>query len=363
MIELAKNDGFFPQILGSMLVADTIFATSLFGESMIFCDTADLEARDKWKSEIREFLACFDLDSANRIYAAIPAGSFATSLPQWANIEDVTTVIVEPEINNATLKPALEFLMKDNYRPLYDFGKLRGRARADFLESFKSFVDEGTRSFAELVQVFNDATLTQIDPETNSFNRLAYEQRFSESRGALSLRHRLGSFLGTCDHRNFKDLIRLVDERLNRQRIGVSVLMAQLYRATVALLTKVDDFAFRGDDLLYWAALLIGWEDRVVQGAAPVAFDALFRAYRAAAALPTQRRTLDAFWGVIAQRASICRLDRVGVARARTIDMLSLNLVKAPGLLPIAPWRDRLRSTLSALCPPGTIDQTEGVEC
>ena len=106
--------------------------------------------------------------------------------------------------------------------------------------------------------------------------------------------------------------------------------MAQLYRATVALLTKVDGLASPGDDLLYWAALLIGWEDRVVQGAAPVAIDALFRAYRAAAALPTHRRTLDAFWGVIAQRASSCGLDRVGVARARTIDMLSLNLVRLP---------------------------------
>ena len=74
--------------------------------------------------------------------------------------------------------------MKDKHKPLYDFARLRGRARVEFRESFKSFVDEGTRSFAELVQVFHDATLTQIDPETNSFNRLAYEQRFSESSGA-----------------------------------------------------------------------------------------------------------------------------------------------------------------------------------
>jgi hypothetical protein len=243
---------------------------------------------------------------------------------------------------------------------LYDFGKLRG-ARAEFQENFKSLVDGRVCSFAELTQVFNDVTLTRIDPATNSFEALAHEQLFSESRGARLLPERLSSFLETRDSWAFKDLIRLVDERLNRQRIEVSVLMVQLYRATIALLTKADDLAFQGDDLLYWAALLIGWEDRVIQGAAPVAFDALCRAYRAAAALPTQRRTLDAFWGVIAQRASIRELDRVGVTRAHTIDKLSANLVKAPAL-PIAPWRDRLRSTLSALCPPGTIDQTESVE-
>ena len=142
---------------------------------MIFRDAADLEARDKWKSEIRELLACFE-DSTNRIYAAIPAGSFATSLPQWNNIESVATLITQPEINNVTLKAALEFLMKDPHKPLYDFAKLRGRARAEFQESFKSFVDEGTRSFAELVQVFNDVTLTRIDPETNSFKGLAHEE-------------------------------------------------------------------------------------------------------------------------------------------------------------------------------------------
>jgi hypothetical protein len=361
MIELAKNDGFQPKTLESESSGRTFFATSLFGALAIVYDAAEVEARPKWKSVITNLVDSFDLDDTNRILAFIPAGSFATSLPQWNNIESVATLITEPEINNVTLKPALEFLMKDKHKPLFDFARLRGRARAEFQESFKSFVEGRGRSFAELVQVFNDVTLTRIDPATNSFKGLAHEEGLGERRGALSLPDRLSSFLETHDSWAFKDLIRLVDERLNRQRIEVSVLMAQLYRATVALLTKVDDLAFRGDDLLYWAALLIGWEDRVVQGAAPVAFDALLRAYRAAVALPTQRRTLDAFWGVIAQRASICGLDRVGVARARTIDKLSSNLAQAPAL-PIAPWRDRLRSTLTALCPPCAIDQTEGVE-
>ena len=345
MIELAENDGFLPQMLKSRSVEYAIIAPSLLGELAIVCDAAELEAREKWKLEITDLVNGFYLDGANRIFAFIPAGSFATSLPKWNTIESVATLIAEPEINNVTLTPALEFLMKDNRQPLYDFARLRGRSRAEFLDSFKSFVDGRVRSFAELVQVFNDVTLTRIDPATNSFKGLTHEQGLGERRGALSLPDRLSSFLEIRDSWAFKDLIRLVDERLNRQRIGVSVLMVQLYRATVALLTKADDLAFQGDDLLYWAALLIGWEERVIQGAAPAAFDALCRAYRAAAALPTQRRTLDAFWGEIAQRASICGLDRVVVARAHMIDKLSANLVNAPAL-PIAPWRDRLRSTL-----------------
>ena len=52
MVELAKNDGFEPETLGSRSVAHAMFATPLFGELAIFCDVAELEARRKWKSEI-----------------------------------------------------------------------------------------------------------------------------------------------------------------------------------------------------------------------------------------------------------------------------------------------------------------------
>jgi hypothetical protein len=341
-------------------LAPKISFTSLFDDPCVVCDLAILKGRPNWQADIDEVLDLIAGGGVNRTFLMVPADSYATRCSGWREAARAATLIEEPLVSAATVKLILDFLLADTN--LFDFSQLNDKGA--FRTHLEAAVSRRSQTLLEFVQIFDAVTLTQIDQETGRFSPGAYWEEGVQGEPPALL-HQLNAFLATRDGWHLKHLVLFADDRINRRRTQPEALMAQLYGATATLLAKTQQpLALRAseqirerevskgadpkaEDLAFWAALLLGYEEQIRCGAPLVAFDKLCRTYRRASLLPLAERTLDGLWGKIAQhlvmKGGSVRLTK---ARDRTVGELQKYFAAATADPP-ASWYTRLKMTVA----------------
>lgn len=152
----------------------------------------------------------------------------------------------------------------------------------------------------------------------------------------------------------YKRVVIHFDERLNQRRAKNSSLVAHLHRVTAKLLTKESGSAVAPDNSIYWAALLIAWDERLLRGPFAVALDGLCRAYRASPSQLVAQQTLDGSWGVIARHIAV--LQTKACRKRPELQQLMNALAKRIGILSQVedvPWLGRLGRMFEKQVRPG----------
>jgi hypothetical protein len=280
------------------------------------------------KADIEDSLNLLVNSPECRVFLMVPAGSYATTCDAWPEFLATATVIEEPLVTERTLQPILAFLMDDT--KLYDFARLENRQ--GFLKSFYPYIADRPHLLAELIQQFTDVVLTQIDDRANRFNASARDQEVA-SLGASSLERHLRKFLSSGgEEAAYKLVIMHFDKRLHQHRDKITSLVAHLQRVTAKLLAKEGGSAVASHDLIYWAALLIAWDERLLRGPFAVAIDGLCRAYRASPSKLVAQRMLEGSWGVIARHIAV--LQTKGCRKRPELQQLVNALAKRIDILP-----------------------------
>jgi hypothetical protein len=344
LLEAQTGKTLSPWRLKSKSLAQEVQQPTLLGPRLILCDAEVLGLGKDADDELMVLSAGRSEDAESHAFVSIPMGrSVIVRLKQ--NETATTTIVEETTITEMTLRPALVFFMARCN--LYDFSLLCNRQ--EFLSSFDDFIYARPRPLVDLLRRFEDATLTGIDVESNRFHTARQAGRRIAKSGALSLAARISSFLhAPADRWAIMGLVRELDRRQNQLGVRPAVLVTQIYRATAGLIAGKEG-RLPPDLAIYWAALLLGWEERLDSGPFPVIFDGLWRALRSGAARLDAARGLDGCWGAIAERVATTVPEPVGgrdQARAQLIETIERHpALQNPA--PDTPWLRRLCAILA----------------
>lgn len=206
----------------------------------------------------------------------VPAGSILTEKPNWPKTKAASVVIEEPMLTPDTLPPVLRYLEATTdlaNQPCF-------LSQPAFVESFDDLLEERNASLFDAMRAFDYLVVTQADPKTNKFNFRLDRTEQSSRGGRSSLLRQLRQIVDGRHPRDLPQFIASLEDRYLSD-VNAQAMVADMYRMTDTLLSSPGNASRRGDIMKaktgvavredfgvgapLWAALLLLWEDRLVE--------------------------------------------------------------------------------------------------
>jgi len=270
---------------------------SLLGADLVFRNIENVKSGREGKRDIENGMAWL-VDKPDRpVFLTASIGGGATRCNHWDRFLSNAFVIEEITVTEEHLPSVVDFFVSDC--DFYAFQKLANLN--EFTRSFRPIVAESSFLLTEFDQIFREAVFSMIDMDANQFLSGAGDRDADGfPTGTSSLPRNLEVFLTEKSEAAFKALIVCVDELLCRRGDSNVAVVARLKKVTARLVRRERHF-----DILFWACLILGWEERLLGGPLPIAFDQLCRFYQSVCKTKKLERAFEGLWGVIIKRIAI----------------------------------------------------------
>jgi hypothetical protein len=208
----------------------------------------------------------------------LPIDSPLTAHPNWPEVEVASFVVEEPLLSARTLRPILRYLeATTDLADGANFLTQRG-----FVRNFQDLLEDRKAGLCEAMRAFDQLVLTQTDPETNEFFVRHNVDEGLRGFDRTTLSRQLEELVVTNDPAALVQFIVSLESRC-RSRPRAETIVGEIYRWTERLLLTAEralrqpgsnsisaSRVARGDlgfSEVLWAALVLVWENRLLEHA------------------------------------------------------------------------------------------------